>query len=103
MIHDSINYAERIQNSLLPSQAKLNRYFKNCFLFFNPQGTVSGDFYWAGKLANNNFAVVNADSTGHGVPGAIMSILNISSIEKAVENGFLTPPIVNCASTPAYV
>jgi serine phosphatase RsbU (regulator of sigma subunit) len=52
---------------------------------------VSGDFYWAGKLKNGNFAMVNADSTGHGVPGAIMSILNISSIEEAVKEGSTAP------------
>jgi serine phosphatase RsbU (regulator of sigma subunit) len=46
---------------------------------------VSGDFYWAGELNNGNFAFSCADSTGHGVPGAIMSILNISSLEKSIE------------------
>jgi len=60
-------------------------------VYFQPKDVVSGDFYWAGKLKNGNFAVVNADSTGHGVPGAIMSILNISSIEKAVEQGKIKP------------
>jgi len=43
---------------------------------------VSGDFYWAHTLQNGNFALVTADSTGHGVPGAIMSLLNTSSLEK---------------------
>ena len=52
---------------------------------------MSGDFYWADQLSNGEFAIVNADSTGHGVPGAIMSILNISSLEKAVEKGLTTP------------
>jgi serine phosphatase RsbU (regulator of sigma subunit) len=46
---------------------------------------VSGDFYWAAELNNGNFALCCADSTGHGVPGAIMSILNISSLEKSIE------------------
>jgi serine phosphatase RsbU (regulator of sigma subunit) len=90
-IRDSINYAERIQRSFLATDELLNSNLKDYFVFFQPKDVVSGDFYWAGKLANNNFAVVNADSTGHGVPGAIMSILNISSIEKAVENGYLKP------------
>ena len=63
----------------------------NYFVFFKPKDVVSGDFYWAGKLNNGNFALATADSTGHGVPGAIMSILNISSIEKAIEQGICEP------------
>ena len=46
---------------------------------------VSGDFYWSATLNNNNFILATADSTGHGVPGAIMSLLNITSLEKAIE------------------
>jgi serine phosphatase RsbU (regulator of sigma subunit)/tetratricopeptide (TPR) repeat protein len=90
-IRDSINYAERIQRSFLATDELLNNNLKDYFVFFQPKDVVSGDFYWAGKLANNNFAVVNADSTGHGVPGAIMSILNISSIEKAIDNKLVKP------------
>jgi len=90
-ITDSINYAERIQRSFLASKDLLDENLKDYFVFFKPKEAVSGDFYWAGKLNNGNFAVVNADSTGHGVPGAIMSILNISSIEKAVEQNLTDP------------
>tara|TARA_B100000809_G_scaffold1942_1_gene2255 strand:- start:7586 stop:9826 length:2241 start_codon:yes stop_codon:yes gene_type:complete len=84
-ITDSINYAERIQRSFLATTEILEENLKDYFVFFQPKDVVSGDFYWAGKLNNGNFSIVNADSTGHGVPGAIMSILNISSLEKAVE------------------
>ena len=73
-IRDSISYAERIQRSFLATDDLLNNNLKDYFVFFQPKDVVSGDFYWAGKLANNQFAVVNADSTGHGVPGAIMSL-----------------------------
>ena len=90
-ITDSINYAERIQRSFLATDALLNEHLKEYFVYFNPKEAVSGDFYWAGKLNDGSFAMVNADSTGHGVPGAIMSILNVSSIEKAVENRATTP------------
>lgn len=90
-IKDSINYAERIQRSFLATTEMLDKNLKDYFVFFRPKDVVSGDFYWAGKLANNNFAVVNADSTGHGVPGAIMSILNITSIEKAIDNKLVKP------------
>jgi len=91
-ITDSMNYAERIQRSFLATKELLDENLNDYFVYFNPKEVVSGDFYWAGKLANGNFAMVNADSTGHGVPGAIMSILNISSIEKAVEKGLTKPP-----------
>ena len=90
-ITDSINYAERIQRSFLATDELLNNNLKDYFVFFQPKDVVSGDFYWAGKLKNGNFAMVNADSTGHGVPGAIMSILNISSIEEAVKEGSTAP------------
>jgi len=90
-ITDSINYAERIQRSFLATDDLLNENLNEYFVYFNPKEAVSGDFYWAGKLSNGNFALVNADSTGHGVPGAIMSILNISSIEKAVEKNATNP------------
>jgi len=83
-ILDSINYAKRIQYSLLAGEDLLNENLKNYFLFFKPKDVVSGDFYWAEKLSNGNFAMVAADSTGHGVPGAIMSILNISCLSEAV-------------------
>ncbi len=84
-ITDSINYAKRIQHSLLASNQFLTQYLKNYFILFKPKDVVSGDFYWATKLNNNNFALMCADSTGHGVPGAIMSLLNISCLEKAIE------------------
>ncbi|MCH2232743.1 MAG: SpoIIE family protein phosphatase [Crocinitomicaceae bacterium] len=86
-ITDYINYAERIQRSFMATSELLDKHLDNYLVYFNPKEAVSGDFYWAGELANRNFAVSCADSTGHGVPGAIMSILNISGIEKAVENG----------------
>jgi ligand-binding sensor domain-containing protein/serine phosphatase RsbU (regulator of sigma subunit) len=91
-ITDSINYAERIQRSLLASKELLDANLKEYFVFFQPKDIVSGDFYWASKLHNNQFALVTADSTGHGVPGAIMSILNISCLEKAVEAQKLIQP-----------
>ncbi len=91
-ITDSINYAERIQRSLLASENILNDNLNEYFVFFQPKDIVSGDFYWANKLSNNQFALVTADSTGHGVPGAIMSILNVSCLEKATEAANLTKP-----------
>ncbi len=82
-ITDSINYAERIQRTFLATKELLDDNLKDYFVYFKPKDIVSGDFYWAETLGNGNFALVTADSTGHGVPGAIMSLLNISSLEKA--------------------
>jgi serine phosphatase RsbU (regulator of sigma subunit) len=83
-ITDSINYARRIQASLLASNRLLRENLPEHFIFFQPKDIVSGDFYWAAPLSNGSFAVAVADSTGHGVPGAIMSILNISCLNEAV-------------------
>lgn len=84
-ILDSINYAQRIQKALLASETLLQKNLPNCFVLFEPKDIVSGDFYWATSLDTGEFCVVTADSTGHGVPGAIMSMINISCLEKAVE------------------
>ena len=94
-ITDSINYAERIQRSLMASKTILDENLLvpltqgrqgagDYFIYFNPKEKVSGDFYWTTKLIDKRFCLVAADSTGHGVPGAIMSMLNIASLEKAI-------------------
>ncbi|MBT6438717.1 MAG: SpoIIE family protein phosphatase, partial [Flavobacteriales bacterium] len=99
-ITDSIDYAERIQYSFLATKEILEKNLGEHFVFFRPKDVVSGDFYWADKLSNGDFAIVNADSTGHGVPGAIMSILNTSAIEEAVKEGAVKPSeIFNKART----
>ena len=97
-ITDSINYAERIQRSFLASKDLLDQNLKDYFVFFQPKDVVSGDFYWAtfanATKTNGNkdlFYLVTADSTGHGVPGAIMSLLNITSIESAIKDGNTSP------------
>ncbi len=103
-ITDSINYAERIQRSLLASEGLLHANLKEHFVFFQPKDVVSGDFYWAAntvgsglsdraeyRFENDKFILVTADSTGHGVPGAIMSILNISCLKETVKEGIINP------------
>lgn len=85
-ITDSINYAERIQRSFIATKELLDENLKDYFVMFRPKDVVSGDFYWGAKLDSNTFALTTADSTGHGVPGAIMSLLNITSLEKAIEH-----------------
>jgi phosphoserine phosphatase RsbU/P len=88
-ITDSINYAERLQRSLMSSKKLLDENLENYFVYFNPKEAVSGDFYWSAVLSNKNVALVCAYSTGHGVPGAIMSMMNMNSLKEAVKEGCL--------------
>jgi serine phosphatase RsbU (regulator of sigma subunit) len=91
-IIDSINYAQRIQRALLASGRLLESNLPEHFIFFKPKDIVSGDFYWASVLKNGSFALVTADSTGHGVPGAIMSMLNIACLTEAANGQNLSAP-----------
>lgn len=84
---DSINYARRIQNTILPSTNILANYFEDYFILFKPKETVSGDFYWFKYLTRGDkqfFAFVAADATGHGVPGALVSMLGNSLLNETV-------------------
>lgn len=90
-VTDSILYARRIQQALLASDKMLNENLSNHFVFFQPKDIVSGDFYWATK-ANNKFYFAIADSTGHGVPGAFMSLLNISFLNEAITEKHMHEP-----------
>ncbi len=80
-ITDSINYAQRIQASILPPISKLHETFSGSFVFYQPRDIVSGDFYWYDRMDNNKFVIVCADSTGHGVPGASMSMIGTTLIK----------------------
>jgi serine phosphatase RsbU (regulator of sigma subunit) len=82
-ISDSINYAKRIQTSFLANELEFKKYFADYFILFNPKDVVSGDFYWTASV-DSKFYVAVADSTGHGIPGAFMSLLNISLLNEGV-------------------
>lgn len=82
-IKDSINYAKRIQYALLAHEALLKEELPEHFVLFRPKDIVSGDFYWATRQGNRFYLAV-CDSTGHGVPGAFMSLLNISFLNEAI-------------------
>ena len=82
-ISDSINYAKRIQTSFLANEMEFKDHFKDHFILFKPKDVVSGDFYWATSIESKLFICV-ADSTGHGIPGAFMSLLNISLLNESV-------------------
>jgi serine phosphatase RsbU (regulator of sigma subunit) len=90
-ITDSINYARRIQNVLLPEPSLLHQYFKDYFILFKPRNVVSGDFYWFSGI-NNRIIFCLADCTGHGVPGAFMSMLGISFLREIVTKEHLFEP-----------
>ncbi|GAB4283183.1 MAG: hypothetical protein Kow0068_07990 [Marinilabiliales bacterium] len=79
----SIEYAKRIQTAILPDADFLEKIFSDYFVLFRPHSVVSGDFYWATKI-NHNIIFTAADCTGHGVPGAFMSMLGMSFLNEIV-------------------
>lgn len=83
-IQDSIEYAQNIQKALLPHQAKFEALLPTSFIFFSPRDVVSGDFYWITEK-NNKIIVAAVDCTGHGVPGAFMSLLGINFLNQIVD------------------
>jgi serine phosphatase RsbU (regulator of sigma subunit) len=90
-ITDSINYARRIQAAMMPSEEKMKSLLPNGFVYYRPKDIVSGDFYWSVKESDRTL-VAAADCTGHGVPGAFMSMISISALNKIVkENKVLDP------------
>jgi serine phosphatase RsbU (regulator of sigma subunit) len=90
-ILDSINYAKRIQYSLLAHEDLLQKHLGNYFVLFQPKDIVSGDFYWATEH-DNKFYLAVCDSTGHGVPGAFMSLLNIGFLSEAIKEKTIAEP-----------
>jgi serine phosphatase RsbU (regulator of sigma subunit)/Tfp pilus assembly protein PilF len=87
-ITDSIQYASRIQNAVLPPDSMLNQ-LKEHFILYKPRDIVSGDYYWM-TLKDNKTIVAAADCTGHGVPGAFMSMLGISFMNEIVNKSDTT-------------
>ena len=108
-IHDSILYAKRLQDAILPSNKLLNKYLPNSYVFYKPKDIVAGDFYWMDTFAKDDlgnylkpndvdlnpadfiiFAV--ADCTGHGVPGAMISIFCSNALNRAIKEFYLLDP-----------
>ena len=90
-IKESIKYAKRIQASILPPLKRLKEGFKDSFVYYEPKDVVSGDFYWYEKVNKNAlFAVV--DCTGHGVPGAFMSMIGYTQLNEIVNRQKITDP-----------
>lgn len=90
-IKDSINYAKRLQEAILPKQSEIDSVFPENFVFFAPRDIVSGDFYWLSERNNNKLFVV-ADCTGHGVPGAFVSMLGNDLLNHIVNDETINNP-----------
>ncbi|MBI9067688.1 MAG: tetratricopeptide repeat protein [Salinivirgaceae bacterium] len=90
-ITDSIRYAKRIQSAILPSNDWVNENLPEHFVLFRPRDIVSGDYYWMNKV-DNKIILVAADCTGHGVPGAFMSMLGVSFLNEIVNKNNTTQP-----------
>lgn len=94
-IMDSIDYAKRIQESILPSTDQLDSLFNDYFLLWRPRDTVGGDFYWSKRLGEDDYLIAVGDCTGHGVPGALMSMLAISVLNHVVD--------FECKNDPGFI
>lgn len=110
-ITDSINYAQRIQQSFLTSDNILKQSLKDYFILYKPRDIVSGDFYWCFDLPDRTL-IAGADSTGHGIPGAFMSLIGISLLNEISHSKKMLEPaamldelrrIIICALNPEQI
>ncbi|MGZ3883092.1 MAG: tetratricopeptide repeat protein [Bacteroidia bacterium] len=90
-ITDSIQYAKRLQEAVFPEADALNNYFAESFVLFRPKDIVSGDFYWFEEV-NGKSIIIVGDCTGHGVPGAFMSILGHNLLNQIILEDEITRP-----------
>jgi serine phosphatase RsbU (regulator of sigma subunit) len=90
-IEDSIRYASRIQNAVLPADQEFTRLVPESFVFFRPRDIVSGDFYWVSRI-DDKLIISAADCTGHGVPGAFMSMLGVAFLDEIVNKDRIARP-----------
>ncbi len=88
---DSINYARRLQRAIFVGKETLSAELTNSFIFYKPKDKISGDFFWVGKL-KENLVVFCGDCTGHGVPGAMLSIIGTSLLNKIIYEEFIVDP-----------
>jgi serine phosphatase RsbU (regulator of sigma subunit) len=90
-ILDSIKYAKKIQDSILPEKRFMDQLLKEYFVYYRPKDIVSGDFYWVERTEDKIYIAV-ADCTGHGVPGAFMSIMGHNFLNQAINEKGLNRP-----------
>jgi serine phosphatase RsbU (regulator of sigma subunit)/uncharacterized protein HemY len=87
---DSITYAKRLQEAILPSAELIRNYLPHSFILYKPKDIVAGDFYWFYPLSNNEVLLAVADCTGHGVPGAMVSVVCSNALDRAVKEFGIT-------------
>jgi len=90
-ITDSITYAKRIQTAILPSLEFIGSHLNDSFVLYQPKDIVAGDFYWA-ETISDTFLIAAADCTGHGVPGAMMSVVCSNALNRSVKEFGLSEP-----------
>ncbi|MBA3663919.1 MAG: SpoIIE family protein phosphatase [Bacteroidetes bacterium] len=83
-ILSSINYAQKIQYAILPHEETISASIPSCFIFYQPKDIVSGDFFWFHEIDKSNYILVCADCTGHGVPGAFMTVIGSTLLNQTV-------------------
>ena len=96
-IHDSIRYAKRIQNAILPPMYLIKKFFPKSFILYKPKDIVAGDFYWLEVIEKSNhqeeiILLAAADCTGHGVPGALVSVICNNGLNRSVREYKITEP-----------
>lgn len=91
-ITDSINYAKRLQDAILPALSEIHASLPDSFILFNPKDVVSGDFYWHERISENEVLIAAADCTGHGVPGSLVSVVCSGALNRSVKEFGLTGP-----------
>lgn len=99
-VYDSINYAKHLQKALIPDEKRFNGFFEDSFVLFKPRDIVSGDFYWVTNVVTTRNQPVEdqlivfsvADCTGHGVPGAFISVLGLKILNSSIKNKDVNTP-----------
>jgi serine phosphatase RsbU (regulator of sigma subunit) len=91
-IISSINYAKRIQQAILPAEDTIYRTVPLSFILYRPRDIVSGDFFWFYEIDQNSYIIVCADCTGHGVPGAFMTVIGSNLLTQIVTESRITRP-----------
>jgi len=91
IITESIEYASRIQSAVLPQEQTIQQFFPDYFIYYQPKNIVSGDFYWISQI-DGKVIIAAADCTGHGVPGAFMSMLGVAFLNEIVNQSKIVRP-----------
>lgn len=103
VIQSSLNYALNIQGAILPRHNRFQKLFADHFIFFKPKDVVSGDFYWLGQLSDGSRLIATIDCTGHGIPGAFMSMIGHALMNELLLTKTKTSPALLLESLHAKI